>query len=155
MSELLELSVERHIAAPPATVWRVMTERIAEWFVPAPWRAEVVEQDWRAGGRSAMVFRGPNGEEAPQEGVFLEVVPGVRFVSTDAFTQGWVPASPLMVGTWAIEADGAGTRFRASARHWTQEAYDGHKSMGFEAGWGAAADQLKALVETGRIPDRC
>ena len=98
-----------------------------------------------------MIFRGPDGEEAPQEGVFLEVVPGERFVSTDAFTQGWVPSGPFMVGTWAVEPDGAegvgGTRYRASARHWTQEAYDGHKSMGFETGWGAAADQLKALVE--------
>ena len=153
MSELLELSVERHIDAPTARVWQVMTERIAEWFVPAPWTAEVVEQDWRAGGRSAMVFRGPDGEEMPQEGVFLEVVPGVRFVSTDAFTAGWVPSGPMMVGTWAIEpaevSGGDGTRFRASARHWTREAYEGHKSMGFEQGWGAAADQLKALCERG------
>jgi uncharacterized protein YndB with AHSA1/START domain len=55
-----ELSVTRFIAAPPATVWQVMTQRQAEWFCPLPWRAEVVEQDWRAGGRCAMVFKGPD-----------------------------------------------------------------------------------------------
>ncbi len=78
------LTVTRFIAAPPAKVWEAMTGRQAEWFCPAPWRAEVVEQQWRAGGRDAMLFRGPEGEEMPQEGIFLEVTPGVRFISTDA-----------------------------------------------------------------------
>ncbi|MEZ4289066.1 MAG: hypothetical protein R3E53_00485 [Myxococcota bacterium] len=28
------LSVERYIAAPPDTVWKIMTERLAEWWLP-------------------------------------------------------------------------------------------------------------------------
>ncbi len=147
MDDGLTLSIERRFDASPETVWRAMTERMPEWFCPRPWRAEVVEQDWRAGGRSAMVFRGPDGEEMPQEGVFLEVVPGVRFVTTDAFAAGWTPRGPFMVGIWEITPDGTGTRYRATARHWTREAYEQHRDMGFEAGWGAAADQLRALVE--------
>jgi len=142
-----ELTVERSIAAAPDRVWRVMTERMPEWFCPAPWRAELVEQDWRPGGRSAMTFHGPDGETFPQEGVFLEVVPGRRFVSTDAYAAGWVPREPFMTGIWAIEPDGDGTRYRATARHWTAEAAEKHQAMGFEQGWGAAADQLKALCE--------
>ena len=35
----------------------------------------------------------------------------------------------------------------ASARHWTKEAYDQHKAMGFEQGWAAVAEQLAALAE--------
>ena len=147
MAEQRELSLERYIDAPPQAVWRVMTERMAEWWCPKPWTTEIVEQDWRAGGRAAMIMRGPNGEEMPQEGVFLEVVPGERFVSTDAFSAGWRPAGPFMVGTWEIAPEGAGTRYRASARHWTDEALEQHRSMGFEQGWGAVADQLKALAE--------
>lgn len=142
-----ELSIERHIAAPPERVWQIMTDRQEEWFCPVPWRAEVVEQDWRAGGRSAMVFKGPDGEEMPQEGVFLEVVPGRRFVTTDAFGPGWVPVGPFMVGGWEIEPEGDGTRYRAWARHWSEETWRQHKEMGFEAGWGACADQLAALCE--------
>lgn len=143
----LDLSVTTYIAAPPETVWQVMTQRQEEWWCPKPWRAEIVEQDWRPGGRAAMIMHGPNGEQFPNEGIFLEVTPGVRFVSTDAFTAGWKPAGPFMVGIWEIAPEGEGTRFTAFARHWTQEAYDQHKSMGFDEGWGTMALQLKELCE--------
>lgn len=144
-----ELSITRHIAAPPETVWTAMTQRQPEWWCPAPWRAEVVEQDWRSGGRAAMLFRGPDGEEIPQEGIFLEVTPGRRFVTTDAVTGDTMPADPFMIGIWEIEAEGDGTRYTARARHWTEEKCKAHADMGFEQGWGAAADQLAALCETG------
>ena len=145
------LTITRHIAAPPAKVWQVMAERQAEWFCPLPWRAEVIAQDWRAGGRDAMMFRGPDGEEMPQEGIFLEVSPGVRFVSTDAFSIDvsgqFMPAGPFMVGCWEIAPEGDGTRHTATARHWNEEAAKRHEEMGFADGWGAAADQLVALCE--------
>lgn len=144
---LLELSIERHIAARPAIVWRVMTERLAEWWCPKPWRTDIVELDWRPGGRCSMVMRGPDGEAHPSDGVFLEVTPGVRWVSTDSYSVGWVPQSPFMTGIWEIAADGDGTRYRASARHWDQATLDRHVAMGFEDGWRACADQLAALVE--------
>jgi uncharacterized protein YndB with AHSA1/START domain len=143
----LTLSISIWIDAPPARVWGMMTQHRASWWCPAPWRAEVVEEDWRAGGRDAMVFKGPDGEAMPQDGIFLEVTPGVRFVATDAFTAGWVPAGPFMVGIWEIAPEDGGTRYNASARHWTAEAHAQHRDMGFEAGWMAAAQQLKALCE--------
>lgn len=146
-----ELSITRYIEAAPEKVWQVMTERQTEWWCPIPWRAEVVEQDWRAGGRTAMVFKGPDGEEMPQDGIFLEVTPGVRFVSTDACVRAeggaWQPSEPFMIGTWEIAPEGTGTRYTASARHWTEEARKNHEAMGFTEGWGACADQLKALCE--------
>ena len=144
-----ELSVTRLIDAPVETVWRVWTERTEDWFCPKPWTVEVIEQDFRPGGRSALVMRGPAGEEMPMEGVYLEVVPGKYLMTTDAFTAGWQPATPFMVGIWAIEPDGDGTRYTASARHWTQEACEQHRQMGFEPGWTAVAQQLKALCEGG------
>lgn len=87
-------------------VWRVMTDRQTEWWCPVPWRADVVEQDWHAGGQTAMVFKGPDGGEMPQDGFFLEVTPGVQFASTDACTRSevgnWVPSEPFMIGTWEL-----------------------------------------------------
>ena len=145
--ETLELSVTRLIDAPVATVWKIATERLAEWWCPKPRTVEIVEQDWRAGGRSALVMRGPSGEEMPQEGVLLEVSPGKRFVFTDALTASWHPQGPFMVGTIEFADEGGKTRYTASARHWTTEAYDRHKAMGFEQGWAAVAEQLAALAE--------
>lgn len=143
-----ELAIERIIDAPPAVVWRVWTERTEEWFCPKPWRVEIIAQELRPGGRSAMVMKGPNGEEHPQEGIILEVVPERRIVSTDAFHAGWVPAGPFMVGIWDFEPiEGGRTRYRAAARHWSAEAREQHEAMGFEAGWGVVADQLAELAE--------
>lgn len=147
--DLFELSIERHIDAPVERVWQAMTERFEEWFCPRPWRAEARLLEWRPGGRSLVVMHGPNGEEMANEGIVLAFEPQRRFVFTDAFAGDWRPAGPFMVGLFEIAPDGAGTRYRASARHWTREAMEQHRAMGFDAGWGAAADQLKALVEGG------
>jgi uncharacterized protein YndB with AHSA1/START domain len=146
-----ELSIERHIDAPPAEVWRVMTERITEWWCPKPWSTTIKELEWCAGGAFHLVVRGPGGEadcegEEGAGGILLEFVPQRRFVFTDAFSAGWQPAKPFMVGIFEIEPDGGGTRYRASARHWTQEAMEEHRQMGFEQGWGAVADQLAELA---------
>lgn len=145
--EKFELSIERSIDAPVAKVWRMMTERLEDWFCPKPWRAEIRELQWRPGGRSTIVMHGPNGEAMVNEGTVLAFEPNRCFIFTDAFTAGWWPAGPFMVGVFAVEPDGDRTLYRASARHWTRDALEQHRTMGFETGWGAAADQLKALAE--------
>jgi len=143
-----ELSVTRLIDAPVELVWTIATERLAEWWCPRPWTTEIVEQDWRPGGRSAMVMRGPEGEAHPMEGVFLEVTPNRRFVFTDAFKVGWIPQTAFMVGFFEFAEEGGKTRYTAGARHWNAEAKAQHEAMGFTDGWGKVAEQLAELAET-------
>lgn len=147
MSDSFELRIERVIDAPLDAVWQAWTEHGGEWFCPRPWQAEIEIQELYAGGRSIIVMRGPEGEEHRHQGMFLEVVPRARIVSTDAFTHGWHPAGPFMVRIDEFAADGDRTRYIAIARHWTAEARDQHAAMGFEAGWGAATDQLAAVAK--------
>lgn len=142
-----ELIVERLMDAPIAAVWQAWDEHLTEWWCPKPWITQIIEMDKRPGGRSAMIMRGPNGEEAPQEGMFLEFTPAKRVVFTDALTQGWNPAGPFMVGIMEFEPEDDKTRYRGIARHWTDEAYEQHKAMGFEAGWGAVAVQLEEVAK--------
>jgi uncharacterized protein YndB with AHSA1/START domain len=142
-----ELSITRYIAAPPARVWDVMVNRQEEWWCPAPWRAKVDRQDRRAGGVCEMTFYGPDGEQSPQNGVYLEWEDGRRFITTDAVTGDFIPSGPFMVGIWEVAPEGEGTRYTATARHWTEEACKQHAEMGFDEGWGACADQLKGLCE--------
>lgn len=147
MSPRYELSITRRIDAPVAAVWRAWTEHQEEWFCPRPWRAEILELELKPGGASRMVFHGPDGERMPLDGIWLEVVPNERLVSTDAFTAGWVPSEPGMVRIDTFAAEDGGTRYTAIARHWTAEARDQHVAMGFEAGWNASADQLEEMVK--------
>ena len=89
----------------------------------------------------------PNGGAMPNEGVVLAFETNCRFVFADAFTMDWRSAGPLLVGVFEVEPDGDGTRYRASARHWTHEAMEKHRRMRFEQVWCAAADQLQALAK--------
>ena len=147
MNDSKELSVSCHIDAPPAKVWDAMVNRQEEWWCPVPWRAEIDHQDRRAGGRCEMTFYGPDGEKMPQNGIYLAYDEGRRFATTDAVTADLQPSGPFMIGIWEIEPDGDGTRYTATARHWSDETREEHEKMGFTEGWGACAKQLKHLCE--------
>jgi uncharacterized protein YndB with AHSA1/START domain len=144
-----ELSVTSYIEAPREICWKVWTDLKDEWFCPKPWRAQVIAQDLRPGGRSAVQMFGPDGEDTgPMEGVFLEVVPNALAVTTDAYAAGWVPQTPFITTIWTFADEGDGTRVTATARHWDAEAKARHEEMGFHPGWDMMLAQFKALSET-------
>lgn len=147
-----ELVISRLIDAPRENVFRCWTEPslIKQWFVPKPWTIASAEVDVRPGGASNITMRDPDGNEFPNPGVYLEVVPNEKLVFTDAFTAGWETSQkPFFVGVLTFEDDGNGrTRYTARARHWTAEDMEAHKTMGFEEGWGICADQLEELAKT-------
>lgn len=141
-----ELSVTRLIDAPRAAVWRAWTERLTDWWCPKPWTTEIIEHDMRPGGRSALIMRGPDGEESAMEGVFLEVVPGEKVVFTNAFTAGWIPQAPFMVAIMTFADENGKTRYVGTARHWDEATKQQHEAMGFTDGWGVVAEQLEAVA---------
>ena len=149
-----DLVLTRLIEQPAAKLYRCWTEPalLVQWFVPKPWTIAKAEVDLRPGGASLIVMRDPAGQEYPNAGVYLEVVPERKLVFTDAYTAGWVPtAKPFMTAIVSFEPEGPGgqhTRYTATARHWTEEARQQHEAMGFHTGWGICADQLAALAAT-------
>ncbi len=103
------------------------------------------------GGACLVVMRSPEGQEFPNSGVYLEVVPNQKIVFTDAFTAGWVPkdGAPFFVAEVTFEDAGNGkAMYRAVARHWTAESRDQHDKMGFHQGWRKAAEQLEEVAAT-------
>ncbi len=142
-----ELSVTRLIQAPPHKVWAVMTQRTNEWWCPRPWRAEVDFGARRAGAMSMATMYGPDGEVNKHPGFILAWEEGRRFAFTDAIVGDLEPSGPFMIGIFQIDPEGDGTRYTGRARHWTPESMAHHRELGFEQGWGAVADQLKALCE--------
>ncbi len=144
-----ELMLTRLIDAPREKLWRCWTEPklIVQWFTPAPWQTTHAETDVRPGGASFIVMKGPNGEEMPNRGLYLDVVKNERLVFTDAFVSAWEPSEkPFFTGILTFEDEGGKTRYTARARHWTREDREAHEKMGFHEGWGIATDQLAALA---------
>jgi len=150
MSTDRDLVITRDIAVPRDKLYRCWTEPalIKQWFAPKPWTTPHAETDVRAGGASLMVMRGPDGQEFPNHGVYLEVVPNERIVVTDAYTSAWEPsAKPFMTVILTFEDLGGGkTRYTARARHWTEADRESHEKMGFTEGWGLCTNQLAELA---------
>ena len=151
MSDALDLSISRLIKASPDAVWKTYVERTGGWFCPRPWTTPVVDWDLRVGGRANIELATPEGDRYPHAGVFLEVVPGRRLVSTGALTEGWFPrVSDLnFVRIDTFEPEAGGTRYTSTARHWDLKTAEAHRGMGFEKGWGVVAEQLAILAEGG------
>ena len=149
MSADRELVLTRLINAPREKVYRAWTDPalLKQWFAPKPYTTPVVEIDVRPGGSAYFVMRGPDGKDLPNRGVYLEVVPNEKLVSTDAYVKAWEPSEkPFMTLILTFEDEGGKTRYTARVRHWTVADREAHEKMGFHEGWGLCADQLEALV---------
>ena len=144
-----ELSLTRLIGAAPSKVFRAWTEPdlLKRWFTPPPWTTTDARLDVRPGGASLVVMQGPEGQEMPHRGVYLEVVEDRRLVFTDAYVTAWEPsAKPFMTVILTFDPEEGKTRYMARVRHWTAEDCQKHEAMGFHRGWGIATDQLAALA---------
>lgn len=147
-----DLSFERIVPVPAAHLWRGWTdpELLVQWFTPAPWVTSEAEVDARAGGIFRTVMRGPKGERNEGTGCVLDAVPNRRFAWTGALQPGFRPqAAPdggfLFSAVIDLDEQPSGTRYRATVMHLAEADAQRHAEMGFEAGWGAALDQLVAL----------
>jgi uncharacterized protein YndB with AHSA1/START domain len=146
------LVLTRVLDATPEKLFRCWSEPelLKQWFVPQPWTIASAEIDLRPGGRSLVVMQDPDGKQYPNEGVYLEIIPNRKIVTTDAFVAGWKPSGKaFMVAEVLFEDAGNGkTNYTATARHWSAEDREAHEKMGFHEGWGQTATQLEALART-------
>ena len=85
-----DIVIIREFAAPRQLVWDAWTkpEQIEKWFGPKGFTTRVDEQDFKVGGRSNYVMIDAKGEEYPAAGVFKEIVPIEKLVSSaDGFSK--------------------------------------------------------------------
>ena len=144
-----DLVLEREIPVPVEKVWAAWTEpeHLMQWFVPKPWSLAACELDLRPGGVFRTVMRSPEGEEFPNSGCYLEVIPNQSLVFTDALEAGFRPTQePFMTARLTLKATKIGHLYRAVAMHSGPENAKKHADMGFADGWGKALDQLVELM---------
>ena len=148
----LDFSIERFIDAPAALVWEALTtpEHLKEWYIPKPWgRVSRAEMDVRPGGIFSIDIATADGQEVPNLGCFLEVLPLERLVWTSMLFPGYRPAVFDDIPITAIVTMapvGTGTRYVFTALHRDEADLETNKASGFYQGTEIAIDQLVAHV---------
>ncbi|HET6523845.1 SRPBCC domain-containing protein [Sphingopyxis sp.] len=147
-----ELTIARHITAPPSAVWDAWSDpaKLAQWWIPAPIECRVDKLDLCPGGGFVTRMREGDGDFGPHvDGCFLEAVPNERLVFTTVLTEGWQPVDPWLALTAILtfEAKDGGTLYSARVLHKTPEDSAKHEEMGFYEGWRTAIGQLAAMLE--------
>lgn len=150
-----EIVISRVFDAPRKLVWEVWTDpdHVAQWWGPGDFATRVEELDLRPGGRWRYVMVGPDGSEYPVTGVFREVVPPERIVTSDDFDEGFelpeVADLPRgIVVTCSFEDLGSGTRLTLRIVHRSAADRRKHEEMGVVAGWESSLDRLAGWLQT-------
>lgn len=160
----LDLWFERIVDVPPELVWRAWTtpEQITQWFTPVPWKTIACEIDLRPGGLFSTTMQSPEGQEFPNVGCYLEIINNERLVWTNVLKPGFRPAKQaepnldhpcddfMMTAVISLEPCNNGTKYTALVIHADSISRVKHEQMGFHDGWGAALDQLVAMVKNAR-----
>ena len=106
--------------------------------MPKPWgRVSRTEMDVRPGGIFSIDIATADGQESPNLGCFLEVIPMERLVWTSMLFPGYRPAVFDDIPITAIvtmETVGTGTRYVFTALHRDEADLEKNKASGFDAG---------------------
>lgn len=160
----LDLILEREVDVSPEEIWQAWTtpEHLKQWFCPLPWKTVDCEIDLKPGGLFRTVMQSPEGQQFPNSGCYLEVLPNKRLTWTNALEPGFRPAnipeqSPghecaefMMTASIVLEAIPKGTRYTAYVLHTDAASKQRHEAMGFQQGWSAVLDQLVAVIKQSR-----
>jgi uncharacterized protein YndB with AHSA1/START domain len=101
-------------------------------------------------------MRSPEGEEFPNFGCYLEVIPNEQLIWTNSLQPGYrlAPAQSIeahgafaFTAIVALEPDGSGTKYIAMVIHSDAESCQRRNATGFQDGWGKALDQLVAYMQ--------
>ena len=153
-----EIVITREFAAPRQLVWDVWTQphHIEKWFGPKGFDTRVEGFDFKVGGRSTYVMVGPDGIEYPSTGVFKEIVPIEKIVTTDEFGDGFdeiaaaknIDLPQGMISTFLFDDLGERTKLTLITAHPTAEDKRKHEEMGVVGGWNSSLDKMEEYLTT-------
>lgn len=142
-----DIMMTRSFNAPRHLVFDAFTkpEFVRQWLLGPPgWSMPVCEIDLRVGGNYRYVWRHSNGNEMGMGGVFREVVPPERLVSTEKFDQAWYPGEAL--GTIVFSEQDGTTTITQTVRYESREARDAVLKSPMEDGVAAGYNRLEELL---------
>jgi uncharacterized protein YndB with AHSA1/START domain len=142
-----ELVITRVFDAPRRLVFEALTkvEHVKRWYGPRRLTMTLCEIDLRPGGRWRYVLRDPDGNEHAFSGMYREIVPPERIVSTEGYEA--MPGHDYLVTVTLAEQDGA-TTLRSHLLYQSVEDRDGHLKSGMEPGMNETFDRLNEHLQT-------
>jgi uncharacterized protein YndB with AHSA1/START domain len=143
-----ELAMTRAFDAPRRLVFDAWTkpELLKRWLgVFGGWTLAVCEVDLRVGGKSRFVWRRTDGTEMGMSGVYREIVPPERLVSTESFDDPWYEGEA--VGTTVFVEEDGRTTVISTVRYASREVRDGVLRSPMESGVAKSYDKLAELLD--------
>lgn len=142
------VDIVRVFDAPRALVWQAWTDpkMMAQWFGPRGFTSTVPELDARAGGALRIVMHGPDGNDYPMKGVFIEVTPPERLVFSNIAIDN--DGNHLLEGetTVTFAEQGGKTTMMLKSRAVGRVPIAVQMLAGMNAGWTQSIDKLGELV---------
>lgn len=142
-----ELVLTRVFNAPRALVFEAYTspEHLPHWMLGPPgWTMPVCEADLRVGGAWHCAWAHSNGGRMEMRGVYKEIVPPERIVSTESWGGDW----PETVNTIVFTEEEGRTTLSITILYPSKEARDAALQTGMTKGINLSFDRLAARLET-------
>jgi len=146
MSDLAKrtITIEKTFNASIKLVWEAWTtsEHIVKWWAPNGMNMNVIEHEFKVGGKWKYSMPMPDGNEFISEGTYKEIVEFKKIITSADF-------KPMTEGVELqvlFEADGDKTNFTFHVIHPTEEYCKQQEEMGIYNGWGSAFDRLSIIL---------
>ena len=140
-----QILITREFDAPRNLVYKAWTtpELVKQWWSAKRGEVTVAEIDLRVGGTWRYVMVADGGFEIAFHGVFREIVPNERIVSTEVYEG--MPEAETVNTLTLTEVDGR-TVLEILVQHSSKEHRDAHIESGMEAGLQDALDLLEQVA---------
>ncbi len=142
-----EIVMTHVVDAPRRIVFEAWTdtEHLPHWMLgPEGWTMPVCEIDLRPGGAWHFVWRRSDGTEMAMQGVYQEVVPPERLVSTESWGGDW----PETLNTLTLSEEGGKTTITHTVLYPSKEARDAALGTGMKEGASESFNRLAEYVRT-------
>lgn len=142
-----EIVTTRTFDAPRRLVWEAWTnpEHLPRWMTgPPSWTMTVCEIDLRPGGSWRFAWRDTRGVEMEIRGVYREIVPPERLVSTESWGGDW----PETLNTLVLAERDGRTTISNTVLYPSKEARDAVLGTEMKEGMSMSFDRLAELLRT-------
>lgn len=142
-----EILMTRVFDAPRRLVFEAWTkpEHLPHWMLgPSGWTMPVCEIDLRPGGAWHFVWRRSDGTEMGMRGVYKEIAPPGRLVSTESWGGDW----PETINTLLLSEEDGKTTIALTVLYPSKEARDAALKTGMKDGASESFDRLAEYLRT-------